>query len=86
MFFKPQFCVCGITGGYGGAGVKTAVPTGARAKIDITIVPDQEPGEIVAQIRSHLDAAGFADVRADHPARRAHPSPRRLTIRSSHEP
>jgi acetylornithine deacetylase/succinyl-diaminopimelate desuccinylase-like protein len=62
MFFRPQFCVCGITGGYGEAGVKTAVPTEARAKIDITIVPGQEPEAVVAQLRAHLDAAGFADV------------------------
>jgi acetylornithine deacetylase/succinyl-diaminopimelate desuccinylase-like protein len=59
MFFQPQFCVCGFSGGYGGTGVKTAVPTSATAKVDITIVPNQHPDRIVQSIRSHLDAKGF---------------------------
>jgi acetylornithine deacetylase/succinyl-diaminopimelate desuccinylase-like protein len=62
MFFRPQFCVSGVSGGYGGPGVKTAVPTDARAKLDVTIVPGQKPDEVTAQIRAHLDAAGFADA------------------------
>jgi acetylornithine deacetylase/succinyl-diaminopimelate desuccinylase-like protein len=62
MFFRPQFGVCGFDGGYTGDGVKTAVPTGARAKVDITLVPNQDPERICSLVRAHLDASGFADV------------------------
>lgn len=62
MFFRPQVCICGIEGGYIGPGVKTAVPTEATAKVDITLVPDQNPSEVADLIRRHLDDIGFHDV------------------------
>lgn len=62
MFFEPQMCVCGISGGYAGKGAMLAVPTGASAKIDFTLVPDQEPEVALRRLRDHLDAHGLADV------------------------
>jgi acetylornithine deacetylase/succinyl-diaminopimelate desuccinylase-like protein len=62
MFFLPKMCVCGFAGGYGGGGVKTAVPTSAVAKLDITLAPEQTPDAITALVRRHLDASGYADV------------------------
>lgn len=62
MFLQPKMCVCGLIGGYTGEGVKTAVPTGASAKLDITLTPSQTPEGITALIRQHLDANGFDDV------------------------
>lgn len=62
MFLLPKMCVCGLTGGYGGDGVKTAVPTSAMAKLDVTIAPGQNPETVASLIRRHLDAQGFADV------------------------
>jgi acetylornithine deacetylase/succinyl-diaminopimelate desuccinylase-like protein len=62
MFFLPKMCVCGFAGGYGGDGVKTAVPTSAVAKLDITLAPAQTPEKIAGLVRQHLDAHGFADV------------------------
>jgi acetylornithine deacetylase/succinyl-diaminopimelate desuccinylase-like protein len=34
----------------------------ARAKIDFRMVPDQDPHEIVAGLREHLDLYGFNDI------------------------
>jgi acetylornithine deacetylase/succinyl-diaminopimelate desuccinylase-like protein len=62
MFFAPKLCLCGFAGGYTGDGVKTAVPTGATAKIDVTLAPDQDPEEILTLVRAHLDRHGFGDV------------------------
>ena len=38
----PTFEVHGITGGYGGPGVKTVVPPRAEAKVSMRLVPDQD--------------------------------------------
>jgi acetylornithine deacetylase/succinyl-diaminopimelate desuccinylase-like protein len=62
MFFTPRLCVCGLQGGYGGEGMKMAVPTHAVAKLDFTLLPGQRPSRIAERLRAHLDAEGFADV------------------------
>ncbi len=59
----PTATICGISGGYAGPGLKTVIPAVARAKIDFRLVPDQDPAEIVALLRAHLDAEGFPEVR-----------------------
>jgi acetylornithine deacetylase/succinyl-diaminopimelate desuccinylase-like protein len=41
--------------------MKTVLPQRARAKIDFRLVPDQDPDEIVARLRAHLDGEGFED-------------------------
>lgn len=60
--FEPTCTICGLTAGYQAAGVKTVLPAKASAKIDFRLVPNQTPAEIVAKLRAHLDASGFADV------------------------
>lgn len=60
--FHPTCNVQGITTGYQGVGTKTIVPARASAKVDIRLVPDQNPEDILAKLRAHLDTAGFADV------------------------
>jgi acetylornithine deacetylase/succinyl-diaminopimelate desuccinylase-like protein len=65
MFFTPQFCLCGFNGGYEGEGVKTAVPTRARAKIDATLLPNQDPQTIADCISAHLVEHGFDDVQLE---------------------
>ena len=59
-------CTCnidGLTAGYQGEGMKTVIPGRASAKLDFRLVPDQEPGDIFAKLRAHLDRSGFADIR-----------------------
>ncbi len=60
--FQPTCTICGLTSGYQGEGAKTVLPAKARAKVDFRLVPDQRPDDIVAKLRAHLDAQGFADV------------------------
>jgi acetylornithine deacetylase/succinyl-diaminopimelate desuccinylase-like protein len=38
------------------------LPKEAMAKIDMRLVPDQDPNDIVAKLRRHLDAHGFGDI------------------------
>jgi acetylornithine deacetylase/succinyl-diaminopimelate desuccinylase-like protein len=59
---EPTATICGIWSGYQGAGLKTILPAVARAKVDFRLVPDQQPANILAKLRAHLDAQGFADV------------------------
>lgn len=59
--FEPTCTVCGVQSGYTGGGMKTVLPRSAMAKIDFRLVPDQDPDEIVAHLRAHLDREGFGD-------------------------
>jgi acetylornithine deacetylase/succinyl-diaminopimelate desuccinylase-like protein len=63
--FVPTCTICGLTAGYQGPGSKTVLPARASAKVDFRLVPDQDPQDIVAKLRTHLDAQGFGDVRVD---------------------
>ncbi len=61
----PTCTICGLTAGYQGKGSKTVQPARASAKVDFRLVPDQDPEDIVAKLRAHLDVQGFQDVRVD---------------------
>jgi len=63
--FEPTCTICGLTSGYQGTGSKTVLPAKASAKVDFRLVPDQTPPQVVKQLRSHLDAEGFSDVKID---------------------
>jgi acetylornithine deacetylase/succinyl-diaminopimelate desuccinylase-like protein len=75
--FEPTCTICGLDSGYQGAGSKTVLPARARAKVDFRLVPDQTPAEVLRNLRAHLDAGGFADVKVDflggNPAGRTDP-------------
>lgn len=58
----PCLNVNGIHGGYDGEGAKTVLPSTAVAKLDLRLVPGQEPKAVAGLVRRHLDSAGFADV------------------------
>ena len=51
---RPALTINGISGGYQGPGIKTVIPSRALAKLSIRIVPDQDPREIVQQLRDHI--------------------------------
>ncbi|UCF82250.1 MAG: M20/M25/M40 family metallo-hydrolase, partial [Desulfobacteraceae bacterium] len=64
---EPSFNVSGISGGYMGKGMKTVIPSEARARMDLRLVPNQNPMEIYEKIRHHLDKYGFSDVEMSQP-------------------
>ena len=58
----PSLNISGIYGGYTGKGGKTVIPSEAGMKIDIRLVPGQEPGAVLEALRSYLAEEGFGDV------------------------
>jgi acetylornithine deacetylase/succinyl-diaminopimelate desuccinylase-like protein len=60
--FEPTCNIAGIGAGYQGSGMKTVIPARASCKLDFRLVPEQDPEDIFARLRSHLDAEGFQDV------------------------
>jgi acetylornithine deacetylase/succinyl-diaminopimelate desuccinylase-like protein len=78
--FLPTCTICGFGSGYTGPGLKTVLPSLASAKVDMRLVPDQDPNEIFGLVRAHLDAQGFSDIdvkllAAEHPAKTAVDAP-----------
>lgn len=72
MTFATTLNVQGLWSGYTGPGNKTITPAEAHARLDIRLVPDQEPAAIEAAVRAHLDRHGFADIEIEpHEAERA---------------
>ncbi len=63
--FEPTCNIAGVTSGYQGPGAKTIVPAAASAKLDFRLVPGQDPDDIAAKLRAHLDAQGFVDVQIE---------------------
>jgi acetylornithine deacetylase/succinyl-diaminopimelate desuccinylase-like protein len=79
-YFEPTCTIAGIESGYTGTGTKTVLPALARAKVDMRLVADQVPHEILGLIRRHLAVEGFDDIEvillsALHPARTPLDSP-----------
>lgn len=60
--YEPTANIAGLLTGYTEPGVKTVLPAKAMAKMDFRLVPEQRPDDILAKLRAHLNAQGFADV------------------------
>lgn len=58
----PVFNIDGFTCGYQGPFIKTNLPRSATVKIDIRIVPNMQPKDILQKVRTHLDEQGFTEV------------------------
>jgi acetylornithine deacetylase/succinyl-diaminopimelate desuccinylase-like protein len=73
---RPTLEVNGMWGGYQGPGQKTVIPSEAHAKITCRLVADQDPENVLARVRRHLEARVPAGTRlsvaaADHGSRAA---------------
>src|SRR5947209_6332322 len=62
MLFLPTCNIAGVTTGYQGPGSKTVLPAEASAKLDFRLIPNQDPTDILAKLRRHLDLHGFDKV------------------------
>lgn len=62
QIFEPTCNLAGIWSGWTGPGSKTITPAQAHAKIDMRLVPDQDPAVVLRLLREHLDRRGFDDV------------------------
>jgi acetylornithine deacetylase/succinyl-diaminopimelate desuccinylase-like protein len=74
LTFEPTINVNGFHAGYGGEGAKTVLPSHAVCKLDVRLVPDQDPIAVLATIERHLSRHGFDDVevvRLEHAERAA---------------
>ncbi|HEX6799832.1 MAG TPA: M20/M25/M40 family metallo-hydrolase [Ktedonobacterales bacterium] len=60
--YNPTANVAGFGSGWQGKGSKTVTPAEATAKMDFRLVPGQDPQDVLARLRAHLDAQGFGDV------------------------
>ncbi|MDP9223522.1 MAG: M20/M25/M40 family metallo-hydrolase [Actinomycetota bacterium] len=75
LFFAPTCNIAGIVAGFIVPGTsKTVLPKEAMAKVDMRLVPDQDPDDIVAKLRRHLAKRGFGDIEIgthsmEHPVR-----------------
>src|SRR5205823_429928 len=59
--FTSSLNIDGMWSGYVGEGSKTVLPHKATAKVDVRLVPNQDPRDVIPILRKHLDAHGFPD-------------------------
>ena len=59
---RPTVTIEGLVGGYSGPGGKTILPHRMTAKLDMRLVPDMTPEDIMAKLRAHLAKRGFGDI------------------------
>ena len=52
---RPTLEINGVFGGFSGEGIKTVLPAEAGAKITCRLVPNQDPDEIVAKLKAHIE-------------------------------
>ncbi len=65
IWARPTLDVHGIRGGFTGEGQKTVIPSRALAKVSTRLVPDQDPAEILASLRSYVQSLATPGVTAE---------------------
>lgn len=68
LFYGSSLNINGFSSGYSGPGAKTVIPHTAACKVNIRLVPDQEPEEVMSKVRAHLNGSGFSAVSIKAPA------------------
>ncbi len=62
LWTRPTCEVNGMLSGYTGEGAKTVLPAVSMAKVSCRLVPDQDPAEIAALLRAHVERVAPAGV------------------------
>ncbi len=62
LFFTSQINIDGIWGGYINEGAEAVVPSEARAKLDMRLIPSQSPTRTRKLIEKHLSSHGFDGI------------------------
>ena len=70
---RPTCDVNGLTSGYQGAGPKTIVPSWARVKFTMRLVPNQDPQKIIDATKAFIDSLITAGLQSDLSAGHAAP-------------
>lgn len=55
LMFKPTININGFHSGYSGEGTKTIIPATATVKMDMRLVVDQNPDDIFAKVKRHVE-------------------------------
>jgi acetylornithine deacetylase/succinyl-diaminopimelate desuccinylase-like protein len=55
IWTRPTCEINGLLSGYTGEGAKTVLPSSAMAKVSCRLVPDQNPDDITALVRAHVE-------------------------------
>jgi len=63
LLYEPTLNIQGIRAGYTGPGFMTILPHKANVKLEVRLVPNMDAKRVLEKIRSHLDKAGYPDVR-----------------------
>lgn len=76
QLFSPTCNITGMVSGWMGPGTKTILPAVASARLDLRLVPDQDPAKVFEQLERHLRSRGFDDVELSlHSAERPYWTP-----------
>jgi acetylornithine deacetylase/succinyl-diaminopimelate desuccinylase-like protein len=63
LWSRPTAEINGVFGGYTGPGTKTVIPTQASAKLTFRLVPDQDPGKVIAALHCFIEGILPADAK-----------------------
>lgn len=86
--YGPTFNIAGLRSGFLGAETGTIpyiIPSTATATIDMRLVVEMPPEEVIDHLRQHLDAHGFSDIEIEVYAAFAHAqtSPRHPVVQAA---
>ena len=62
LMLQPTLTICSLLAGNTERKVKTVIPSQAIAKLDMRLVSNQSPPDILAKLRAHAARHGFYDV------------------------